>query len=74
LERIFDSFYTTKPDGTGLGLSISRSILQSHGGRLWATAGDGPGATLHFTLPRYQPAVPDTVSAGGSPGPDEPAA
>ena len=52
--RIFDAFYTTKPGGMGMGLSISRSILQSHGGRLWATSNDGPGATLHFTLMTYQ--------------------
>ena len=37
----------------GLGLSISRSILQNHGGRLWATASDGPGTSFHFTLPMY---------------------
>jgi signal transduction histidine kinase len=53
-DKIFDSFYTTKPGGMGMGLSISRSILQSHGGRLWATAKDGPGTSFHFTLPKYQ--------------------
>ena len=37
-----------------MGLSISRSILQNHGGRLWATANDGPGTTFHFSLPRYR--------------------
>ena len=68
--RIFDAFYTTKPGGMGMGLSISRSILQSHGGRLWATSNDGPGATLHFTLPKYQPVVSDAVFAVGSPGSD----
>ena len=51
--RIFDPFYTTKPSGMGMGLSISRSIVQAHGGRLWATANDGPGTSLHFTLPKY---------------------
>ena len=71
LGRIFDAFYTTKPGGMGMGLSISRSILQSHGGRLWATSNDGPGATLHFTLPKYQPVVSDAVFAVGSPGSDE---
>ena len=53
LDKIFDSFYTTKPSGMGMGLSISRSILQAHGGRLWATAKDGPGTIFHFTLPKY---------------------
>ena len=52
--RIFDAFYTTKPTGMGMGLSISRSILQAHGGRLWATANDGPGATFHFAVPKEQ--------------------
>ncbi len=53
IAKIFDSFYTTKPGGMGMGLSISRSILQGHGGRLWATAKDGPGTVFHFTLPKY---------------------
>jgi signal transduction histidine kinase len=53
LDKIFDSFYTTKPGGMGMGLSISRSILQAHGGRLWATAKDGPGTIFDFTLPKY---------------------
>jgi PAS domain S-box-containing protein len=48
-ERIFDAFFTTKAEG--LGLSISRTIIEAHGGRLWATANDGPGTTLQFTLP-----------------------
>jgi len=51
--RIFEPFYTTKAGGMGMGLSISRSILQAHGGRLWATANDGPGTSFHFTLPKY---------------------
>ena len=53
MDKIFDSFYTTKPGGMGMGLSISRSILQSHGGRLWATANDGPGTSFHFSLPKF---------------------
>jgi signal transduction histidine kinase len=51
IERIFDAFHTAKPAGMGMGLSISRSIVESHGGRLWAVPSDGrPGATFQFTL------------------------
>ena len=55
-ERIFDPFVTTKQNGTGMGLRISRSIIESHGGRLWAVNSQGRGATFQFELP---PAIPE---------------
>jgi PAS domain S-box-containing protein len=54
MERIFDAFYTTKRGGMGMGLSISRSIIQNHGGKLWAVANEGPGMSVQFTIPKYQ--------------------
>jgi signal transduction histidine kinase len=52
LERVFESFYTTKPTGLGMGLSICRSIIEAHGGRLWASTNQRRGSTFQFTLPR----------------------
>jgi signal transduction histidine kinase len=49
--RLFEAFYTTKPNGLGMGLSISRSIVERHEGRLWGTANPDRGATFHVALP-----------------------
>ena len=53
-DRLFDAFFTTKPGGLGMGLPISRSIIEAHGGRLWADSAPGQGARFHFTLPFCQ--------------------
>ena len=61
VERVFESFYSTKSDGIGIGLSISRSILERHRGRIWAAPNPGgPGATFSFAIPR---AVEDVTTA-----------
>jgi C4-dicarboxylate-specific signal transduction histidine kinase len=54
-ERLFDAFYTTKPSGMGMGLAVSRSIIESYGGRIWATPNTPQGAVFHFTLPAGAP-------------------
>jgi signal transduction histidine kinase len=53
-DQIFRAFFTTKDNGTGMGLPISRSIIESHGGHLWATGASGRGATFQFTLPTLE--------------------
>jgi PAS domain S-box-containing protein len=58
MDRFFNTFFTTKSGGMGMGLAISRSIIEAHGGRLWATANPGPGATFHFTLLTYRKGTP----------------
>jgi PAS domain S-box-containing protein len=58
VDRLFNAFFTTKPNGMGMGLSVCRSIIQSHGGRIWASRNVGAGAAFHFTLP----CAPETPS------------
>ena len=58
IDRIFDAFYTTKPGGMGMGLSICRSIIEAHGGRLWAATGVPKGAIFNFTLPAHPNTAP----------------
>jgi PAS domain S-box-containing protein len=65
VDRLFDTFYSTKPRGMGMGLSICRSIVQSHGGRLWAASGSPHGAVIQFTLPTGATVPAATISSSG---------
>ena len=66
LEKLFEAFYTTKSHGMGVGLSISQSIIENHGGRLWAEANEGPGATFSFSIPLCDIAVAPTAQVRAS--------
>jgi C4-dicarboxylate-specific signal transduction histidine kinase len=70
INKLFESFYTTKRDGMGMGLSVSRSIIENHQGRLWATPHDGPGATFAFSIP-CDAQVMTAASADGIPVTDQ---
>jgi C4-dicarboxylate-specific signal transduction histidine kinase len=63
IEKVFEAFYTTKAHGLGVGLAISRSIIESHEGKLWAMANDGPGATFGFSIPCAAGTGADTAAS-----------
>jgi PAS domain S-box-containing protein len=67
VDRLFKAFYTTKPDGLGMGLAICRSIIEAHGGRLWATANEPRGAVFQFTLPLERDETVPAEHAGPMP-------
>ncbi len=62
LNKIFEAFYTTKPNGMGIGLSVSRSILERHGGKLWASLNDGPGSAVSFSVPCTAANLAETIA------------
>jgi C4-dicarboxylate-specific signal transduction histidine kinase len=64
VDRLFDAFYTTKPTGMGMGLAICRSIIEAHGGRLWATANEPQGAVFQFSLPSERDKTAPAKRAG----------
>ena len=63
VERLFEPFYTTKPNGLGIGLGISQSIIESHGGRLFLEKNDTNGATFGFTLPAIEASMPQCAQS-----------
>jgi len=73
-DRLFDAFYSTKPEGMGIGLSVSRSIIENHRGHLWAVSNEGPGVTFAFSIPRgpVESLDPDRIAAPSVAGKPQP--
>jgi signal transduction histidine kinase len=67
VEQMFEAFYTTKAEGLGMGLAICRSIIEAHGGRLWASANEPQGAVFQFTLPAGRDETAPVEPAGQTP-------